>query len=274
MEKDEKYIVKLRDCFTGGYTFPQYCIDNGIKKPLLVSEKKFLQFMWQVYAQFRYDKRLTAHFATLDAPTDKINFSVYSILAPLKYNNISEINFDDFDSVILLTTQEVNFSDKVITLAELTTYFLRKTYAEIPLLNFLRRYRQIKLILTNFPSIKRHEGGAEFHKQLKGLGKMRAILRADKSGNVKTPLDKFGYGNEEVLELMEAPPVITNLDGSTAMGDNDHPLMMIKDNKRMTACQPEKFLNRIFFVGTCHDFGVNAPFEKTKIGRASCRERV
>ena len=89
------------------------------------------------------------------------------------------------------------------------------------------------------------------------------MKECDKFSNVKTPLDKFGYNNEEVLELMEAPPVITNPDGSTAMGDNEHPLMMIKDNKRATAYQPEKFLNRIFFVGTCHDFGVNAPFDKT-----------
>ncbi len=263
MGKDEVYVIRLRDCFTGGYTLPQYCIDNGIKKPLFVSEEKFLQFMWEVYVQFRYDKRLTAQFATVDSPTGKITFAVYSILAPLTYKNISEINPYDFDAIILLTMQEVNLSGKVITFAELMTYFLRKTYAELPLLNFLQRFPQVKLILTNFPSIKRHKGGAEFHKQLKGLERMRVILRADKSGNVKTPLDKFGYTNSEVLELMEAPPVITNPDGSTAMGDDEHPLMMIKDNKRMTADQPEKFLNRIFFVGTCHDFGVNAPFDKT-----------
>ncbi len=220
-------------------------------------------FVWEVYVQFRYDKRLTAQFASVDSPADKITFSVYSILATLDYKNISGINPADFDAIILLTMQEVNLSGKVITFAELTTYFLRKTYAEIPLLNFLQRFPQVKLILTNFPSIGRYKGGAEFYKQLKLLEQMRVILRANKSGNVKTPLDKFGYSNEEVLELMEAPPVITNPDGSTTMGDDEHPLMMIKDNKRMTACQPEKFLNRIFFVGTCHDFGVNAPFDKT-----------
>ena len=263
MEKDEKYLIQLRDCFTGGYTLPQYCIDNGIKKPLFVSEEKFLNFAWEVYVQFRYDKRMTAQFATVDLPTNKVKFSVYAILSPLEYKNISEINLADFDTIILLTTQKVNLSGKVITFAELTTYFLKKTYAETPLLNFLQRYPQVKLILTNFPSINRHKDGAEFRKQLKGLEQMRQILRKDKSGNVKTPLDKFGYNNEEVLELMEAPPVITNPDGSTAMGDNEHPLMMIKDNKRATAYQPEKFLNRIFFIGTCHDFGVNAPYDKT-----------
>ena len=57
MEKDELCVIKLRDCFTAGYTLPQFCIDNEIKKPLFVSEEKFLQFVWEIYVQFRYDKR-------------------------------------------------------------------------------------------------------------------------------------------------------------------------------------------------------------------------
>lgn len=263
LTKDEQLIVRLRDCFTGGYTLPQYCIDNNIKKPLIVSEKKFELFLWEVYVQFCYDKRMTAKFCTLDLPKSSITFSVYAILAPMSYENISDINLEEFDMVILLTMQEVNLSCKVITLAELVTYFYRKTYAEIPLLNFLQRYPRVKMILTNFPSMGRYKDSAEFRKQLRGLEQTRRILRKDKSGNVKTPLDKFGYTNSEVLELMEAPPVITNLDGSTAMGDNDHPLIKVKDNKRATAYQPEHFQNRIYFVGTCHDWGVNAPFDKT-----------
>ena len=83
MEKDEQLLIKLRDCFTAGYTLPQYCIDNGIKKPLFVSEKKYELFMWEVHVQFRYDKRLTAQFATFDLPTDKITFSVNDIISPL-----------------------------------------------------------------------------------------------------------------------------------------------------------------------------------------------
>lgn len=43
---EEKYFAQLRDCFNAGYQFPQYCIDNNIKKPLFVgvdeSQKAFL----------------------------------------------------------------------------------------------------------------------------------------------------------------------------------------------------------------------------------------
>lgn len=41
METDETYIIRLRDCFTGGYTLPQFCLDNGIQKPLFVAEENF-----------------------------------------------------------------------------------------------------------------------------------------------------------------------------------------------------------------------------------------
>lgn len=51
---NDELFVKLRDCFTAGYTLPQYCIDNGIKRPLFVSEKKYELFIWQVYVQFHY----------------------------------------------------------------------------------------------------------------------------------------------------------------------------------------------------------------------------
>ena len=263
MENDDKYVIQLRDCFTGGYTFPQYCIDNGIKKPLFVSEGKFLQFVWEIHVQFRYDKRILAQFSFLDIPTGKEISLMQAILSSLAYKNFSEINLNDFDKIILLTTKEVTTADKVISFQTLTRYFIRKTYAEIPLLNFLQRYPKVKLFLTSFPSIGKYKGGVEFYKQLKALESMRKILRTDKSGKVKTPLDRFGYTNEEVLELMEAPPVVTNLDGSTTTEDNEHPLMRIKDGKRATAYQPEKFLNKIYFIGSCHDFGINAPYDKT-----------
>ena len=261
---DFMHLVRLRDCFTGGYTLPQFCIDENIKKPLFVAEKKFLNFLWQIYVQFKYDKKLIAQFSLLDAPTGEINYSLHAIIAPLKYKKFSEIKFDAFDKIIFLTTAKKDFSEgNAIHLDALTEYFIRKTYAEIPLMNFLQRHPQVKLILTKFPSIGRYKDGLAFNKQLKSLDMIRNALRVNKSGTVKTPLDKFGYTNSEVLELMDAPTIKTNPDGSTTQGDNEHPLMKIQDGKRMTAYQPENFLNRIYFVGSCHDFGINAPFDKT-----------
>ena len=263
MEKDEQYVIQLRDCFTGGYTLPQYCIDNGIKKPLFVSEKKFLQFMWEVHVQFRYDKRMLPYFSILDMPTGNLSFSVFTILEPLKYKNFSEINTEDFDAIILLTTKEINLTKKVIPLNKLVNFFTYNTYIKVPLLNFLQRYPKVKLILTRYPSIAHYKDGKEYNKKIPALQSLRNLLRKDKSGTVKTPLDKFGYTNQEVLELLEDPKTKMNLDGTTIMADNDNPLIRIKYGKRATAYQLEHFQNKIYFVGSCHDEGIDAPYDKT-----------
>lgn len=53
MMNDEQLLIQLRDCFTSGYTLPQFCRDNNFRKPLFVAEKKFWAFMWEIYVQFR-----------------------------------------------------------------------------------------------------------------------------------------------------------------------------------------------------------------------------
>ena len=264
MEKDEKYVIQLRDCFTGGYTLPQYCIDNGIKKPLFVSEEKFLNFAWEIYVQFRYDKRLTAQFSFIDLPKGNVNFSIYGFysLSAMYYKNVSEINPGDFDKIILLTTLETNFGGKVITFAALAQYFTRKTYTEIPLLNFLQRFPKVRVFLTNFPNnIKRYKGGADYYSQLFEPKQLKKDLLDGKE--VKSPFDKFGYTREEIIELITTDGTKQNIDGTTSIIDNNHPLMRIQNGKRKTAYQPEHYLNKIYFFGPCHHFGRNAPFDKT-----------
>lgn len=43
---EEKYITQLRDCFNAGYQFPQYCIENNIKKPLFVGVDENQKFFF------------------------------------------------------------------------------------------------------------------------------------------------------------------------------------------------------------------------------------
>ena len=269
---NEQLLIQLRDCFTGGYTLPQFCIDNGIKKPLFVAEGKFWQFMWEIYVQFRYDKRMTAQFTFLDVALSDINFSMYSTIGALKCSHLSQFDFAETDAVICLTTKKIFQGGRVIYLDALTDYFIRKTYVEIPLLNFLQRYPKVKLILTNFPFIGRYKDGIQFSEQLKGFGEIMSAIRADKSGNVKTPLDRFGYTNQEVLELMDAPKIKTNLDGTTVMEDTaENSLRRIRNGKRVTAYQPETYRNKIYFIGACHHYGINAPYDKTI---ASCLQKM
>ena len=172
---DELFLIQLRDCFTAGYTLPQFCIDNDIKKPLFVAEGKSWQFVWEVYVQFHYDKRMTAQFSFLDIAPSEIQFSVHGVIGAMTFSKINPV---DVDAVICLTVKRIFSGDKVIYIDALTEYFIRKTYTEIPLLHFLQRHPKVKFFLTNFPNIERYKNGAQFKSRLKTLEEMKKILRA------------------------------------------------------------------------------------------------
>ena len=262
---DEELLIKLRDCFTAGYTLPQFCIDNNIKRPLIVAEGKFALFLWELYVQFHYDKRLFAQFAFLDTQLGGINFSAHNgVLKNLNIPHISQVNLQFFEAVICITTKKFFSGGKVIYLDALTDYFIRKAYTEIPLLNFLQRYPKVKLFLTTHPSINRYKGGAKFESKLFDVGEFTARLRNNKNGNIQTALDKFGYTNAQILEFSDTPTMTTNHDGSTVMKNTDeNSLLRIRNGKRVTAYQPARFRNRIYFFGNCVYFGIYAPFDKT-----------
>ncbi|MBQ6297712.1 MAG: hypothetical protein IJK81_08540 [Selenomonadaceae bacterium] len=223
--------------------------------------------MWEVHVQFYYDKKITAQFCFVDDEQILKNaFGITWIAGKFISKNISAMNFDNFDAIILLTKENIDATGKkIIRFAELEQFFIRRTYVEIPLLHFLQRYPKVKLFLTNFPTnMKRYVAGVEFYSQLCSFGRLKNIVRTDKNNDIETSLDKFGYTHEQINEIVEAPDIIKKLDGSTKMiGDDNKFLQGIVDGKRITEYQPEKFLNKIYFFGSCHHYGVNAPFDKT-----------
>ncbi len=267
MMNDEQLLIQMRDCFTGGYTLPQFCIDNKINRPLIVADAKFWQFIWEIHVQFRYDKRLSAKFSLLNSPTSSINLSFNKTLTTnLDCFNISELMHENFDKIIVLTKNQIigQSSPLIIYLDELVEYFTRKTYVEIPLLNFLQRNPRVKIFTTKLPNqIEKYEGGKEFGETLTESNMLASQILKN-PGKIKTPLDKFGYNNLEVYDMIYvAKGVIVDLDGFTVMNDVDDPLIRIKNGKRLTANQPSRFVNKIFFVGPCHYMGSYAPFNKT-----------
>ena len=265
MENDELQIIRLRDCFIAGYTLPQFCIDNGFKKPLFVSEKKFLSFMWEVHVQFKFDKRILANFAFLDLPKGSIRISSHNILPALLYQNFSEINPADFDAIILLTAKPINFRGRVILLNWLKDFFTVKTYVEIPTLSFLQRHPGVKLFYTNFPNeLSRYEGGEEFGKTLVTHAEIKQRIKENWGKKIPTPLDKLGYTNKQVWTMTNVSlGTTTKLDGTTVLNDNPDPLANVLNGRRVTADQPETFRNRIYLFGACHQVGILAPFDKT-----------
>jgi len=263
---DKEFVIKLRDCFNAGYQFPQYCLDNNIKKPLFVGvDESQKDFLWEIYVQFKYynDANISAQFAfSLPTVPKAVNFSVHVICGDLSFKDISELNLEDYDRIILLTTDNLELnSNRLVYLKDVCKYFFQKTYCDIPLLHFIKKYPKVKLIVTNFPI--KPKTNLEFEKKCYWLAQIAPKLRADKSGNVKTLMDKLGYSNAEVLRMITWPGAARNADGSVTMKDLNHPLVHVKNGLRVTAYQPEQFINKIYFFGISHQYGLYAPDDKT-----------
>lgn len=260
---EELFFIRLRDCFTAGYTFPQFCIDNNIKKPLFVAlDERHVTFLWEIHIQFKYDKRITPDFSLLNGKSGAAGWSVGGMIAALKFENISSVNLSEYDKIIFLIAGRLSQNiPNAIYLNQLTNYFISRAYLEIPVLHFMQRHPKVKLIVTNFPQQPQIDD-EEFNKYLYDFS-LPKIISQNPNVHVKNHFDKLGYTNEEVRNLILGPRRITNLDGSTSMEDNPHPLVRVEKNQRLTAYQPEKFVNKIYFVGSCNQYGVNAPFDKT-----------
>ena len=261
---EDLFIIRLRDCFTAGYTLPQFCVDNGIKKPLFVAiDERRADFLWEIFVQFKYDKRITPKFTLLNEKVGTLNFSVAGILSELTFERFSDSNLSEYDKIVFLIAGRINAPiPNAIYIDQLTDYFITRTYAEIPLLHFLQRHPQVKLIVTNFPSQPKIED-EEFKKNFYGLDYLRKITKSNNGVHIANPFDSLGYNNKEAYDLMSIPLLTTNLDGSTHMADDINPFVGIKNNQRITIDQPENYANKIYFVGTCHQYGINAPFYKT-----------
>ena len=257
-------IIQLRDCFTAGYTLPQFCVDNNIKKPLFIAiGKRRADLLWEIYVQFKYDRRITPKFTFANAKDCAINFSVESLLNTLILEDYDKINFSDYDSVIVLSTERINVNlSNIIYIEQLTNYFISRAYVDIPILHFLQRHPKVKLIVTNFPEQPKIDD-EDFLKNFYNIVELIEKFLDNRGVHVPNHFDKLGYTNDEVAILMHMPDLNTNLDGSTYMEDDPNPLVGIKNNQRMTADQPENYVNKIYFVGTCHQYGINAPFDKT-----------
>ena len=268
---EETMFNKLRSCFIAGYTLPQYCIDNEIRKPLFVTYKKFWQLSMEIYVQFQYDKRLTAQFSFLDSPKEEIkDVPLDFIIPPLISENLTEELIVDCDKIFFLTSQKFDIvSNKIIYFDELLNQMYLRTYAEIPLLNFLQRNPLVKLIVVNFPALPKNEYTTAREKKLleeDGLNllfRIREKIGKNPQTHIPTPYDFLGYTNQEVYDLLECPVVKTNADGFSSLEDNDNKFLGIKDGKRLTAYQPKNYSNSIYFVGNCIYFGFGVPFQKT-----------
>lgn len=263
MQPDDTLFIQLRDCFYGGYSMPQYCVDSGIRRPLFMAFRS--DWLWEIYVQFQYDKRLKPEFILINnSNSNSINCSVQCILNNLTFNKAIDIK--DFDQIIALTTARFAQMPNVIYLDMLINKCISHVYAAKPLYAYLKRHSDVKIIMTNYPRLTVGPNTSEYEKKILSVGdihSLRGRLEKSKGTKIETRFDMFGYTNEQVYSILQMSGARTNLDGTTSLIDSDDELIGIRDGKRMTAYQPTDYDHTIYFMGTCTYFGIGAPYDKT-----------
>ncbi|MBR4384382.1 MAG: hypothetical protein IKP64_12605, partial [Selenomonadaceae bacterium] len=261
---------RLRDCFYAGYTLPQFCVDSGIKRPLILSPANFSrQILWEIYVQFAWDKRFQPIFVTLEEKSFEIDeFTLPWFLSPLAVKSINEIDVTG-DKIFFLSMNHFDFgAGEIIYLNELIEIFTLRTYFTIPAANFAKLHPDVKIFAINFPRLKSSPLNTDNEKILLRSGdkQIQELLKnfsADNKNHIPTPFDLLGYDNEKSYGLLQTPIAKTNRDGTTTLQGDGNKYLAIRDGKRLTANQPENFTNRIYFLGNCVYFGWGVPFDKT-----------
>ncbi len=263
LQIDLQFFIQLRDCFYGGYSLPQYCIDNKIFNPLIVAINP--EFLWETYVQFRYDKRINADFCLIHDRNAKIVLSPACVLENVPLKNFDYNEFNSHEKIIMLTVLRINNSinEKVIYLDSLFELFKNHVYAEIPIYNYINSHKNVKIVLTTHPYLKCNQLTTDYEKFVlnNDIHSLRNKLKSDKK--ISTRYDRFGYTHQEIYDLLEMTGAKNNSDGSTSLLDSDNFLVGVKNGKRITAYQPNKYENTIYFMGTCTFFGIGAAFDRT-----------
>ena len=266
MDQDEFLFIQLRDCFYGGYSMPQYCIDVGIKRPLFVSFRA--DHLWELFVQFNYDKRLHPEFFLLNGKGGSVNFGVACVLGNLKFEPmIAPEQMKQFDRIIILSTRRIEpLFENAIYLNTLLWQFIKRVYAEKPLCSFMKRNPGVKCILTDVPELQNNKFPSDYEKRLQAsdsIHELRERLENRNGKTIETRFDMFGYTNDQVRRILQLSDAKTNADGSTALLDDDDELVGIRDGFRRTADQPSEYDHSLWFMGTCTYFGIGAPYDKT-----------
>lgn len=265
MTSDQLKCIQLRDCFYAGYSMPQYCIDWKIKNPLIASYDP--EFLWELYVQFRYDKRLAPEFCILSGESVTVAHSVACVLGGYRFEHI---NFNDtakYDKIIMLTTNKFKELpvEKTIYFDSLLNQFIQYVYSERPLYDYIESNKGATVILSNYPVLKNNEYNDEYEKLIlqKNIHGLKAELKNRGANIIETRFDQFGYTNDEVYAMLALSDAKANADGTSYLLDNLHPLVMTENGIRRTAYQDGKYKNTIWCMGTCIYYGIGSPYDKT-----------
>ncbi len=260
-------VLKLLDCFSAGYSMPQYCFDHNYCHPLFVGDD--FELLWQIYVQFLFDKRMSPKFSSEDDQNICVCHSEgYLYAGELTIVPVSSVNFDEYDLIIYFGYKNPfeTLTDKVISADELLQSIQNYVYNVRPFEAFSADNPGVKIVLMNHPSLETvsdlgEEGEKVIHRNVHDL---YLKINEDNYSGEYVPFSSLGYTVEETRKLLNRPNEDMLTDGSSRYSDDPDDIINISNGRRKTDGQISKrYKHRIYCIGICAMYGYGAPWNKT-----------
>lgn len=265
-------LRSLRNCFSAGYSMPQYCVDHGYQKPLFVGDD--IDFLCQLRGQFEFDKRLIPDYCSFQASVPLIRSPPFNNVRPLVISKIQQKSFaensETYDVIFVLNNNRNDRffqKEKTVYLQALLNEIGNYVYFTRPLVEYQKRHPDVQIILTDIPRLTSSSAETDEEKIVLSRSDVELYHRL-KSGDTTTeylPFEHLGYTREETLRLIEYHATVQlNPDGSTTLRDNKDPFWNISGGFRATAYQDGRdYEHTLWCIGHCFMLGYCAPYDKT-----------
>ncbi|GHV07025.1 hypothetical protein FACS1894217_06930 [Clostridia bacterium] len=274
----EVLLSKLNFINASPYSLFQYCLDNGIKKLSIYTDKKHWQLAEPLLFPFIINRNKfpiikgcysNEAFSTAFGQSSN-HFGVF------KCEDVNKAKFTDKDTVLFIQCNPSieamesvrNSGAKPLLISQVVTAMeVFCTYVR-PVKLFMQKHPGVGVIGLRRPKFP--EGSAlrsENEEKLYSTPITRSdwISAVERGEKITTSFDGLGYDlfSPEFKEIYMIPPSHINNDGIKVYDDFSGTYLNLKDGRRCTTGQPENPKRTVYISGGCFGFSTHARDSRT-----------
>jgi hypothetical protein len=255
-------LSQLNAITAGGYSVAQYLIDKNIKSAVIYTEERYWRLVEQLLMQLQISNngvvRCVSQMPFSKAPP------YMSFFTQMNTSKIDISSFTQNDTLIIVkpdTDGEIvkQCGIPCIQLPSMLDEMYRWVFWERPILNFLMRRPNVRLVSFNFPSFPLSGERSENEQRLIDNNIIRENYRNFVKQGLSTSHVEFGYSPEELEVIFKAPPMYYDERGVRVFQDFSSKYVNTVNGHRVTLGCPENPEQTIWVVGGCNVYGVDTP---------------
>jgi hypothetical protein len=264
---------KMDALLLGGYTVPQYCIDNKIANVVIYTESEYWNIAENICISFSLNHKVNIRMLCTTRPFARLPLDDNKLFLFSNFIYINDVKLIANDIVLIIHPNPQTdilkkfeaYGARVITLNQIATEMYNYIFNGVrALLDYSVKRLDIKIICYRMPVFPTKDWSLN-EREIKEKGLTRdKIARALKNGQLIThAFDDLHYMNEELIELFTAGERVYNPNGELVLKDKASRLVNYANGRRVTTDQPSQRKRSIFGLGKCHATGIYSPDDKT-----------